>query len=77
MIQKKLSQLFSLSVNLLSSNLVFRVCKLNLVLNSWESGPVNIELNNMKIEGIPKSFLNSVLFNKAITIIHIWEGLRK
>ena len=57
-IQKKFSQLFSGSVNLLISNLVYKVLNSNLVFE--DSNSENNELNNLNIDGIEIKFLKSV-----------------
>lgn len=71
-IQKNISQLFSLSVNLLVSNLVCKTLTLNLGLLLSEKKV----LNNNNIEGILIKVLSSVLFNKAKIIIHNWDGFK-
>lgn len=73
-IQKKLSQLLSGSVNLWAINLAFSVFE--SILESTESLSEKMELNRINIEGKPTSVLNSVLFNKANIITHNWEGFK-
>lgn len=73
--QKKFSQLLSGSVNLLASNLAYKVLWSILLLKDSESA--NKVLNNINIDGILTRFLNSVLFNKASTITHNWDGFKK
>lgn len=73
-IQKKFSQLLSGSQNLLAISLA--VIALESNLESIGSSSEKIELNNKKIEGIETKLLNPILFNKAKTTIHNWEGFK-
>ena len=53
---------------MLAVNLALKVFESNL--ESSNSLSENNELNKINIEGIPRSLLNSVLFNKANIITH-------
>lgn len=72
--QKNNSQLFSDSLKLLAINRAFKALASNL--DSKDSESDKIELNKINIEGIPRSLLNSVLFNNAKRITQSWEGFK-